>query len=160
MSFCLNRRSSKVFASSFVVLSPVSSFTLSCEGISLECCKTESIDCLKSNGKFFVYNHLYSLYVINLKLYFYFHITNNGSGINCPERIDFYNEVKALLFEKTGKKPDSDGFYDIDICNASNFDIKDGFSKNKNIKKPDYLKDKLSDEAFYNICKKISYSIA
>lgn len=160
MSFCLNR-SSKVFASSFVVLSPVSSFTLSCEGILLECFKTESIDCLiESNKKFFEYGHLYRLYLENLNLYFYFHINNNGSVIHCPERIDFYNEDNANSFKDTGNKPDPDGFYDIDICNASNFNIKKEFSKNRNIKKPDYLKDKLSDEAFYNICKKISYCVA
>ena len=132
--------------------------TLSCEGISFRYYEAGSIDYLPDK-KIFKYNHLYNLYLVDLNLYFYFHITNDGGKIKCPERIDFYNKDNAQYFKYTNNKPDPDGFYNIDICNASDFDIKDGFSKNKNIKKPDYLKDKLSDEAFYNICKKISYSI-
>jgi|GEM_PF-6687791 len=164
MSFHLNK-GSKVFAASaasFVALNLVSSFSLSCKGIDYVVCQIDSINSIdgKNNPDFpkvFKYDHFYSLRVVNPELTLYFYITNKGGLINYPDYVKFYER-----FDKnTDRNTVPAGFYDMENCNVSDFNIEEEFKKSeedRNIKKPHYLDSKLSNKDFYNICKMISYS--
>ena len=164
MGFCLNR-SSKVFAASsasFVALSSVSSFTLNCEGIKFEFWGFGSTDDLDQMGKIFKHDNFYKLFLQNLGLTLYFHPTmfDKKSPIKQTDFIEFYTKETVEFIKGFNKEFVADGFYNIDICNAwSDFEIKENLRKlnNKYIKMPDDLKNKLSAEDFYDICKMISY---
>ena len=158
MSFCLNK-GFKIFAAGALTLNSVSSFTASCNPIWFKTVSTNSVDLL-GPGKFY-YGKFYKLVIANPGVALNLYITSRDGLCKYPDFIEFYNENTSNKMKTSGKLA-PDGFYSIEKCNVNNFNIEKEFGKsekNRNIKKPSDLENKLSNEDFYNICKKISYSI-